>query len=365
VNDFDPAGLSSLNSVDSAFAPIPAWRELPTAWGGPLSPASFRLQPEDFQVFEVPLVAPSGEGEHCWLHVRKRNSNTQWVARQLARFAEVSASAVSYAGLKDRKAVTEQWFSVQLPGRPDPDWKSLRHEDFEILRADRHQRKLKTGALRGNRFRLRIHNVSASADGVDQRLRQLACGGFPNYFGLQRFGHGAGNLAEAEKLFTRPRSRLPRHKRGLYLSAARSALFNQLLAARVADGCWNTAMPGDALQLEGKSACFVAEAIDAQINHRLEALEVHPTGPLCGDGEALVSGQAAQYEARQLQAYAAWIDGLQRFRVAAARRALRILPGDLQWLSDSDGSWVLEFFLAAGCYATSLLREVFDLDSEE
>jgi len=355
-----------LNAVpDTPFKPIPAWHELPTAWGGPLSPARFRVQPEDFQVFEVPLVSPGGEGEHCWVHVRKRNSNTQWVARQLARFAEVSLSAVSYAGLKDRNAVTEQWFSVQLPGRPDPDWKSLPQADFEVLQAARHSRKLKTGALKGNRFCLRIHNVNASTDGVNQRMQQLACGGFPNYFGPQRFGHNAGNLAEAEKLFTRPGSRLPRHKRGIYLSAVRSALFNQVLAARVEDGRWNTAMPGDALQLEGKSACFVADAIDEQIDHRLQALEVHPTGPLCGDGEVLVRGQAARYEAGQLQACREWIEGLQRFRVAAARRALRAVPGDLKWRLDADGSWVLEFFLAAGCYATSLLREVFDLVSED
>jgi len=364
VKGIDPAGRSSLNSVDSAFAPIPAWHELPTAWGGVLSPARLRLQPEDFQVFEVPHVEPGGAGEHCWIHVRKRNSNTQWVARQLARFAQVSPSAVSYAGLKDRRAVTEQWFSVQLPGRPDPDWQSLPQEDFEVLRAVRHQRKLKTGALKGNRFRLRLHDVDAAADDVEQRLRQLACGGFPNYFGQQRFGRDAGNLAEAQALFRRPRSRLSRHKRGLYLSAVRAALFNQVLAARVDDGSWNRAMAGDALQLEGKSACFVAEVVDDEIETRLQALEVHPTGPLCGDGEVLARGRAAQYEAGQLQAYGGWIDGLQRFRLAAARRALRVRPGDLNWRFDADGSYVLEFFLPAGCYATSLLREVFDVDGE-
>lgn len=353
-----------MNSVDSAFEPIPAWHKLPTAWGGPLGPASFRLQPEDFQVFEIPLLTPCGEGEHCWVLVRKRNCNTQWVARQLARFAQVSPSAVSYAGLKDRKAVTEQWFSVQLPGRPDPDWHSLPHGDFQVLRSARHQRKLKTGALLGNRFCLRIHNVDASAAGIGERLQQLAAGGFPNYFGLQRFGHDAGNLAEAEKLFAHPRSRLPRHKRGLYLSAVRSALFNQVLAARVRDGSWKRAIPGDALQLQGKSACFVAEAVDERIDHRVQALEVHPTGPLCGDGEVLVRGQAAQYETRQLQAYRAWIEGLQHFRVAAARRALRAVPGDLKWRPAADASWVLEFSLAAGCYATSLLREVFELGDE-
>ena len=197
-----------MNSVDSAFEPIPAWHKLPTAWGGPLCPASLRLQPEDFQVFEIPLLTPCGEGEHCWVHVRKRNSNTQWVARQLARFAGVPASAVSYAGLKDRKAVTEQWFSVQLPGRPDPDWKSLSHQDFEVLGYARHQRKLKTGALKGNRFRLCIRNVNASADDIGRRLQQVAAAGFPNYFGLQRFGHDAANLVEAEKMFARPACRV-------------------------------------------------------------------------------------------------------------------------------------------------------------
>jgi tRNA pseudouridine13 synthase len=141
-------------------------------------------------------------------------------------------------------------------------------------------------------------------------------------------------------------------------------LFNQVLAARVRDGCWNSAIPGDALQLQGKSACFVAESINEQIHHRVQALEVHPTGPLCGDGEVLVRGQAAQYEARQLQAYRRWIEGLQHFRLAAARRALRVVPGDLKWRLDADACWVLEFSLAAGCYATSLLREVFELGDE-
>ena len=104
--------------------------------------------------------------------------------------------------------------------------------------------------------------------------------------------------------------------------------------------------------------------IDEQIEHRLQALAVHPTGPLCGDGEELVRGQAAQYEAGQLRAYGAWIDGLQRFRVAAARRALRVGADDLSWQHDDDGSWILNFRLPAGCYATSLLREVFDLDGD-
>lgn len=353
-----------MNTVKPTYTAIPGWQDLPTAWGGPLGRGKIRVQPEDFQVSEVLFVEPCGEGEHCWVHIRKRNSNTQWLAQQLARFAGVPPSAVSYAGLKDRKAVTEQWFSIQLPGRADPDWRNFSSGEFEVLRADRHSRKLKTGALKGNRFRLRVRTVEAAAGGIEQRLRQIAAAGFPNYFGPQRFGHQAANLAEAEKMFTRRRSRLSRHKRGLYLSAVRSALFNQVLAARVADGSWNRVMPGDVMQLEGKSACFVVEADDREIEQRLEAMAVHPTGPLCGDGDAMVSEQAARYEAGQLQVYRHWIEGLRCFRVAAARRALRVAPGDLQWRPDGDGSWLLEFFLPAGSYATSLLREAFDVDGE-
>jgi tRNA pseudouridine13 synthase len=343
-----------------AFRAIP--RELCHAWGGPVGSGRLRVAVEDFQVFEVPLVAPDGEGEHCWLLVRKTASNTQWVAGELAKFAGVPLSAVSYAGLKDRHAVTEQWFSVQLPGQAGPDWMSLRHAGFQVLSANRHHRKLKTGALLGNRFKLRVRAVDADPTLLQERLQQLASGGFPNYFGPQRFGLGGGNLDQAARLFRQPRRRVPRARRGLYLSAVRSALFNRVLAARVADGLWNQALPGDALQIEGKSACFVADSLDADIQQRLEALDVHPTGPLCGDGEPLCRGAARDYEARQVQDYRDWIDGLCDARLAPARRALRVVPRDLRWTAESDASWQLEFYLPAGSYATSLLAELLLVD---
>jgi tRNA pseudouridine13 synthase len=160
-----------LNALPKRFQPIPL--QCNRAWGEIVGTGHIRTVPEDFQVVEVPLVTPGGEGEHSWLCVRKRNSNTQWVARQLARFAEVPLSAVSYAGLKDRHAVTEQWFSVQLAGRNDPDWSALQAPDFEVLSATRHQRKLKTGTLRGNRFKLCIRDVSAAHSALQQRLEQI------------------------------------------------------------------------------------------------------------------------------------------------------------------------------------------------
>ena len=151
-----------MSATSAALAAIPL--TLPYAWDGPLGTALIRSIPEDFQVTEVPLLQPSGAGEHCWLYVRKRNSNTQWVARQLARCAQVAASAVSYAGLKDRNAVTEQWFSVHLPGRADPDWRTLDCDAFQVLEVHRHDRKLRTGTLRGNRFRIHLRALTAPSD---------------------------------------------------------------------------------------------------------------------------------------------------------------------------------------------------------
>jgi tRNA pseudouridine13 synthase len=286
------------------------------------------------------------------------------VARELARHAQVPVSAVSYAGLKDRDAVTEQWFSVHLPGRPDPDWQHLEGDAFQVLQAARHSRKLRTGTLRGNRFAVRIRGLDAAPAQFQRRLQQLAAGGFPNYFGNQRFGHHGGNLAAAAQLLFGHRERVSRQRRGIYLSAVRAALFNRVLAARVADGSWDTALPGEALQLQGKSACFVADEVDTAVLERLQALDVHPTGPLCGDGDALARSLAAQCEQHALCSCEHWIAALQRRRVSAARRALRVVPGDLHCAPDDQGSRVLEFFLPAGAYATSLLREILRLDPE-
>jgi tRNA pseudouridine13 synthase len=333
---------------------------LPRAYGDALGPATIRTVPEDFRVTEIPLITPDGEGEHCWLYIRKRNSNTPWVASRLASFAGVSPREVSYAGMKDRNAVTEQWFSVQLPGRADPDWKAINNDDFEVLEAKRHSRKLKTGALRGNRFQLRLRGVAADPSQIEARLEQLKRG-VPNSFGPQRFGRGGDNLVQAERLLARPRARVSRNKRSIWLSAVRSALFNRVLAARIEAGNWNTALAGDAFQLDGKSAVFTVPEVDDEIRVRVASGDIHPTGPLCGSGDPLASGVAAGLEQSTLEPYRDWIDGLDAFRMQHARRALRVIPGDLVWSQEADDQCLLDFSLPAGSYATSLLYEVFEV----
>ncbi|MBI5040508.1 MAG: tRNA pseudouridine(13) synthase TruD [Gammaproteobacteria bacterium] len=334
--------------------------DLPYAFGGPAGTGRLRVEPEDFIVRELPICEPDGAGEHVWLWVRKRNANTDWVARQLARFAGVTPRDVSYAGMKDRRAVTEQWFSLQLPGKADPDWTAARIEGVEILRAERHSRKLKRGALRGNAFEIRIHALSGDHAVLETRLRAIAAHGMPNYFGTQRFGHDGGNLAAAAAMLRGEGPRLDRHVRGLYLSAARSFLFNQVLAARVHDGSWERALPGDALQLDGRRAWFIAAAADTDIETRVRELDVHPTGPLWGRGVPATQGAVRALEGACLAPFDDWCAGLERAGLEQDRRALRVRVRELDWAWNGADELTLRFSLPAGSYATVLLREVIE-----
>ncbi len=299
-----------------------------------------------------------GLGEHVWLWIRKREENTEQVARQLARCAGVRARDVSYAGLKDRVAVTEQWFSVHLPGRHAPDWEAVETDRVAVLRHVRHNRKLRRGALRGNAFRIGVRDVSGDTGELQRRLETAACHGVPNYFGEQRFGRAGSNLHTADRLFAHRGRRLSRHQRGLALSAARAYLFNQVLAKRVRGGSWNQVMPGDALQLAGSHSYFIATSADAELQARADALDLHPTGPLWGRGDIPVSDACRQLEEQDLAACGSWQQGLAEAGLRQERRALRLVVEDLQWSWPTPDSLVLEFSLAAGCYATSVLREL-------
>ncbi len=116
----------------------------------------------------------SGSGEHVWLRLRKYGINTEYLARALARIAGVPPRAVGYAGLKDRHAVTSQWFSVQLPGREVADWQAGLPDGVELLAAVRHTRKLQRGALAGNRFTIRLRDCAGDRTALTNRLQTIA-----------------------------------------------------------------------------------------------------------------------------------------------------------------------------------------------
>ena len=333
--------------------------DLPFAWGGPVAKGILRSCAEDFQVDEELGVEASGSGEHVLLKIRKRNLNTAEVATHIARLASIRTRDVSYAGLKDRVAVTTQTFSVHLPGKEDPDWSQLEGENLQVLEAQRHHRKLRRGTLQGNHFKLRIRELSCDPVMLEERLQKIAGHGVPNYFGAQRFGREGNNLQRAQALFAGEAKKVRRDKRSIWLSAARSWLFNQVLAARVADGSWRRLLEGDVMQLAGGRGQFMAEKDDIELAGRLEKMEVHVTGPLCGKpGRALQpSGITARLEQEILEAQQPWIDGLKHFGLEADRRALRAAVNDLQWLLEND---VLELYfgLSSGSYATAVVREL-------
>jgi tRNA pseudouridine13 synthase len=339
------------------------YSQLPRSLGTPASSGTIRSTPEDFRVDEILGFSPDGEGEHVLLHIEKRNCNTAWLAGELARFAGVAPRDVSYAGLKDRNAVTTQWFSLRLAGQAEPDWRQFKSEQVSLLEWQRHRRKLRRGSLRGNRFRILIRELQGDRDALEQRLITIKQQGVPNYFGEQRFGHQENNLAMAERLFVGSLKKPGRTERGLYISAARSYLFNQLLASRVTRGNWNHPLPGDLMMLDGRRSYFLAEEIDDELTRRTAALEIHPSGPLHGRGGRESTMGVAELEQSILQPYATWREGLEGYGLEQERRALRLRVEELTWSWPDSDSLELVFTLTKGSYATVVLRELIDYQS--
>ena len=341
---------------------IPSVPNCPPGHGSPPARATLSADPEDFRVTEIEKFHPSGEGTHAWLRIRKRGVNTEEVAAALARTAGAPRSAVGFAGMKDRLAVAVQWFSVDLAGRAEPRWEALESDAIEVLEVARHRRKLRRGALLGNRFEIVLRDVTVSGAGFDARLDAIRAGGVPNYFGPQRFGRDGANLRLARSLLVERRRIRDRHRRGLALSAARAHLFNRVLAARVAAGAWATPVPGDVMMLDGRGSVFGIERVDEETAGRTARGEIHPTGPLWGRGARLVAGAARDIEDRAVAEAAALCEGLERERLSLGRRALRVNVRGIEGNFESQGRVSLVFALPPGAYATTVLGEIFSLD---
>ena len=328
------------------------------AHGAPVLAARIRTSPEDFFVEELPAFEASGAGEHLLLTVEKRGMNTTFAAKRIATWAGVDESAVGQAGMKDRHAVTRQRFSVWLPKRVAPDIETLQSDDLRVLGHAWHVRKLPRGALAGNRFVLVLRDVDGERAAIESRLQAIAAQGVPNYFGEQRFGRGGNNVQQAVAMFAG--RRFKREERAMLLSAARSALFNRVLAARVDAVTWNAALDGEVWMLDGSRSVFGPEAFTDELQTRLDAFDIHPTGPLWGEGELRSDDVAREFELAVLAGdTAARIrEGLERAGLKQERRALRLRPSDLAWTWRDDDALEVRFALPPGCYATTILREL-------
>ncbi len=338
-----------------------AWRAVALspaqAHGGPPAQGVLRATAADFMVEELLGFEPDAGVAHRLLRVEKTDANTLYVARALARHAGVRPADVGFAGLKDRHAVALQWFTV--PARPGVDWAGCAGEGFRVLEAHAHSRKLKRGALAGNRFRITVRELQGDSDSLAARLQTVREAGVPGYFGAQRFGRDGANLERVHDWMSGAPLPRDREERGFVLSSARSLLFNAVLDARVRAGSWSRLMDGEVVNLAGSASVFQAEVIDDILAGRCSACDVHPTGPLPGRGGKLPAGAAFALEQSVLEPFQPLVERLAAAGVDGSRRALRVPVADLLW--NLDGAVLeLSFRLPRGAFATSVLRELVD-----
>lgn len=325
----------------------------------PKQTALLKAECADFVVKEQLGYNMSSDGEFVAVKVRKTDCNTLFVGEQLAKFAGISARNMSYAGLKDRKAVTEQWFSLQMPGQPTPDFSQFSLEGVEILDVTRHQRKIRIGSLQGNHFEILLRNAEET-DELKERLDFLAKNGFPNYFTEQRFGRDGNNLTQALRWANGEIKVKDRNKRSFYLSAARSEIFNLILSKRMELDLAQQILLGDVLQLNGSHSWFVVDESEdlAQLQQRLAQQDVLLTAPLIGEEDK----SAVDFENEIFAQHQALFALMRQERMKAARRPILMQPQQFQWQFEPNGLR-LQFALPAGSYATALIRELVNIEN--
>jgi len=316
--------------------------------------------PEDFLVDELPAYPASGKGEHQYVQLRKRLLTTPEAVRRLARACGMNERDVGYAGLKDKHAVTTQWLSLstKTPISAELDL----GPGVEIVQVTRHDNKLRTGHLLGNRFTITLVGVHADAmsraEAIAARLR---ADGLPNYFGVQRFGHGGRNLTDAISWLARGARGRNRFEQKLFPSVVQSELFNRYLSARLALGKAQL-IEGEVVRLEGAGAMFRVDDVATE-QPRFAARDLHLTGPMLGPKMRPAAGRALALEqslVAELGLDEAMLGALGR-QAPGARRDLFASLADLgiEVVTDrAEPALRLTFTLPAGGYATEVLRQL-------
>ena len=332
--------------------------ELNYFYGKPTVHGLYKQQYEDFIVIEELGFDLTGEGEHILVYLEKKDCNTIYVAEQLAKYVGISAKNVSYAGLKDRQAVTQQWFSLHMPGKETPDFSQFDLAGCRILQINRHNKKLKIGALKGNRFKIILRNLS-DKQAIEPKLNLIKQYGVPNYFGEQRFGREQNNMTQAIKWASGEISVKDRKKRSFYLSAARSAIFNEIVSQRIEQNIQQTVLDGDILQLSKSNSWFVSSSDELpMLQQRLQNSEINITAPMVGDSPLGTTSVALEFETNCLKRWSCFEELFKKERMATIRRSILLRPEQLEWQWISENDIKISFYLPSGCYATSVLREL-------
>jgi len=333
----------------------------PTVSGERLT-GRLKVEPEDFVVEEIPAYLPSGEGEHLYLWIQKRDLSADQLLGHLSRSLRLPREQIGMAGLKDRRAITRQWVSV--PAACEAMLSAVENESVCLLKTSRHTNKLKTGHLRGNRFEILVRDVPQDSLPLAQRIAdEITRSGIPNRFGDQRFGHD-GNTAEMGfRLLTgdmTPRDLPPSRRKFLLrlaLSAAQSTLFNGVLDRRREQGWLHAVQCGDIMQVDASGGLFLAEEVAVE-QPRFERRETVPTGPLFGPKMKQPTGKPLELEQQILAESGLTPDQFREYSklTSGARRPLLLWPDELSAEFHPDGI-LFRFGLPSGAYATVVLDQ--------
>lgn len=337
---------------------LPQWQYM---HGQPTAQGQLKTSNSDFKVFEHLGYDMSGEGEHLVLEIEKDGLNTAYAAKLIARWAGVTQREIGYAGKKDRYGITRQQISVHLPGKDSPDVADLESSQLKVLHTARHNKKIKTGALKGNRFELIIRGLTLSHV-VEERLLAIQKHGVPNYFGAQRFGFDGENINRANDLFAGQKVK-NRDLRGMLLSAARSLIFNNVVSERIERNVHQTPLAGDVFMLAGTKASFKPDSNDSSIGERFKEGDITLSAPLWGKGVNKSTDDAMILEQSVIEQHEALATGLENFGLKQERRALIVIPQNMTWQAD-DNDLKLNFSLPSGSYATSVLRELAQITDQ-
>lgn len=338
-----------------------------------------KVEPEDFEVEEVPAYEPSGQGDFLYLWIEKRDVGAEFFTREVARRLGLAVGDVGTAGLKDRRAVTRQWVSV--PAAAEPQLALLDGEGLRLLQVSRHSNKLRPGHLRGNRFRILVRDpVADPASVLDPVVQRLKATGLPNYYGPQRFGRDQETLLLGLRLIYQSAGVTPPTPwsallaggpqkpvrnpflKKLALSALQSALFNLYLGQRLTDGLLRTVLAGDVMAKLPVGGMFTAEDVPTE-QQRFEARETVHAGPMFGKKTFPARQDAAARERALLESVNLSTMSFSGFGklLQGTRRHNLVYLDDLTTAVNAEGVR-LSFTLPAGSYATVFLREVMKVE---
>jgi len=177
---------------------------------------------DDFRVEEIPLYQPCGTGDFLYVWIEKKGMTTPDVIATFSKKLHIPRKSINYAGLKDARAITRQWFSIE--GAAPELIRTVDIPKMKILDIIPHTNPLKIGYLAGNRFSIRLRELKdpapvalLKAQAIIARIQKI---GLPNFYGPQRFGH-----------------RFDSHILGRYVLCGRHKEFIDLMLGQPKPGC--------------------------------------------------------------------------------------------------------------------------------